>query len=204
MRTAAMVLGIVGGVVGIFASFLALIVGGVASAMHSSGGGEVVGLGYAAFFVSVVAIVGGALAAKKPVAASVVMFITCIAGFICISAAWLLSGPLLLIGAILALVGRKQRPEQPQHVQYVYAPILAPGQAPPMPQQAVPQNYLPVGAYPQQPPPGTQPLAAHEFTQEYPDRPSYDRAMVEMPREGWHVVDSAWTGHAMRVRWQRH
>lgn len=104
MRTASLVLGLVGGVLGIVAGFLALAVGGIG---HVAGqGNEVVWLGIAAIFLSVVAMIGGALALRYPRAAALLQLISGLAGFIAISWFWFFSGPLLLVGALLAWLGR--------------------------------------------------------------------------------------------------
>jgi len=109
-QTAALVLGIVGGIFGIIAAFIAMVVGGLGAAFGADGGETVVGLGFAAVFIGVAAIVGGALAKSKPKAAFWLLLTTGIGGFIAVSAAWLLSGPLLLIGAFLARSGAKREP----------------------------------------------------------------------------------------------
>lgn len=106
-QTAALVLGIIGGIFGIIAAFIAMFVGGLGAAFGAEGGETVVGLGFAAVFIGVAAIVGGAMAKSKPKAAFWLLLITGIGGFIAVSAAWLLSGPLLLIGALLARSGMK-------------------------------------------------------------------------------------------------
>lgn len=110
MRTASLVLGIVGGVFGIIAGFLALLFGGLGVATEQAEGGTIVGLGVAAIFISVVAIVGGALAPRYPKAAAILQLFACVAGFIAVSLFWIFSGILLLIGAGLAFFGRKARP----------------------------------------------------------------------------------------------
>lgn len=145
MRTTALVLGIIGGVFGIFAALFALAVGGISSAANVKGGGQVVALGYAAFFVSIAAIVGGALAPRKPRAAALLLLLTGIGGFICVSAFWLLSGPLLLVGALLAFLSR-ERAETPQRApEPQYAP------PPYTPPPAMPAHYR------YEPPPGPPP-----------------------------------------------
>jgi len=106
MRTAALVLGIIGGVLGIIAAILAITIGGVGQAVGAQHAGEVTGLGFLAFAAAVVGIVGGALALSKARVAALLMLIAGVVGFIAVSAFWLLSGPLLLIGALLAFLGR--------------------------------------------------------------------------------------------------
>lgn len=104
MRTTALVLGIVAGVFGIIAGLLAMTVGGIGSAVGSEGSGTVVGLGMAAIFLSVLAIVGGALAGRHPGLTAIIELVAGIGGFIAISFFWILSGPLLIVGALLAFL----------------------------------------------------------------------------------------------------
>ncbi|HET9017855.1 MAG TPA: DUF4064 domain-containing protein [Thermomicrobiaceae bacterium] len=109
MRTASLVLGIIGGVFGLIAALLAMFVGGVGSALQDSSGHTVAGLGLAAFFIAVVGIVGGAVAPKYPRMAALLELVAGIAGFVAVSLFWILSGPLFLIGALLAFLGRKPK-----------------------------------------------------------------------------------------------
>ena len=110
MRTASLVLGIIGGVFGIIAGFLAMLFGGAGAAFQAEGSGTIVGLGIAAVFIGVVGIVGGALAPRYPKAAALLQLFSCVAGFIAVSLFWIFSGILLLIGAGLAFFGRRARP----------------------------------------------------------------------------------------------
>ena len=100
-QTAALVLGIIGGVFGIAAALLAMAVGGIGSAVGAEGGDTVIGLGFAAVFIATAAIVGGALAKSRPKVAFWLLLSTGLGGFLAISGAWLISGPLLLVGAFL-------------------------------------------------------------------------------------------------------
>lgn len=104
-QTAALVLGIIGGVFGILAALLAMAVGGIGSAFGVDDGGTVIGLGFAAVFIASAAIVGGALAKSRPKAAFWLLLATGLSGFIAVSGAWLISGPLLIIAAMLARGG---------------------------------------------------------------------------------------------------
>ncbi|MDP8977239.1 MAG: hypothetical protein M3N17_01390 [Actinomycetota bacterium] len=105
--TAAMVLGITGGVIGIIAAFLAMLIGGLGQAFEAKDAGTVTGLGFAAIFIGVLGIVGGAIAKSRPRASAVVQLLAGIGGFVAVSAAWLISGPLLLIGSVLAFFGHR-------------------------------------------------------------------------------------------------
>ncbi len=110
MRTASLVLGIIGGVFGIIAGFLAMVIGGAGAAFQATDSGTVIGLGFAAIFIGVLGVVGGALAPRYPKAAAIIQLISCIAGFVAVSLFWVFSGILLLIGAVLAFLGRNARP----------------------------------------------------------------------------------------------
>ena len=110
MRTASLVLGIIGGVFGIIAGLLAMTIGGVGAAFEASDAGTITGLGFAAVFIGVLGIVGGAVAPRYPKAAANIQLISCVAGFIAVSLFWIFSGILLLIGAGLAFLGRKASP----------------------------------------------------------------------------------------------
>ena len=106
MRVAAMVLGLIGGVIGLFAGGFAIVVGGIGTATQSDRAGTVVVLGFIALGLAVVGIVGGALAQAKPRVAAVLMLVAGIAGFIAVSLFWIVAGLLLLIGAVLAFLVR--------------------------------------------------------------------------------------------------
>lgn len=108
MKTAAMVLGIVGGVIGIIAALAVMLIGGVGSALAAEGAGEVTGLGLYAFFVAVAAIVGGALAHKATFDSWFILLATGIIGFIVISLFWILSGILLIVGGVLELIASRR------------------------------------------------------------------------------------------------
>lgn len=52
MLTTALVLGIVGGVFGIISTLIAMLIGGLGAACEGGGSGGLVGLGFAAVFIS--------------------------------------------------------------------------------------------------------------------------------------------------------
>ncbi|MFD0772689.1 hypothetical protein ACFQZ2_01990 [Streptomonospora algeriensis] len=109
MLTTALVLGIIGGVFGIIGALAAMFLGGLGAAFAAEGAGEIVGLGFAAVFIGVVGIVGGALARGASKTAALLLLLSGVAGFIAVSMAWLIAGPLLIAGAILAWFGRKKK-----------------------------------------------------------------------------------------------
>lgn len=110
MRTASLVLGIIGGVFGIIAALLTLLLGGLGSAFDAAGAGSIVGRSFFAVFVGVIAIVGGALAIRYPKVSAILQLITGVMGLLLIGLFWLFSVILLLVGALLAFLGRKMPP----------------------------------------------------------------------------------------------
>lgn len=112
MRVAALVLGIIGGVIGIMAAATATGLGGMAGALADDPAAtaqatDIAGRGALGIVISIVALVGGALAMAKPRTAAVIMLLTGIAGLVAVGGFYLLAGPLLLVGALLAFLGRK-------------------------------------------------------------------------------------------------
>ena len=107
MRIGALILGIIGGIGGFIAAILVLIAGGIGMAFGAEEAGIVVGFAWAVIPFALIGIIGGALALAKPTTAGIMMLISGIGGFIAISAGYLFAGPLLIVGGILALVGRK-------------------------------------------------------------------------------------------------
>jgi hypothetical protein len=106
MRSAALILGLIGGIIGLFAAGFAIVVGGIGTAVQANRAGTVVVLGFIALGLAVIGIVGGALAQTKPRAAALLMVVAGIAGFVAVSLFWIVAGVLLLIGALLAFLGR--------------------------------------------------------------------------------------------------
>lgn len=64
-RTTEFVLGLIGGIFGILCAFIALFIGGVASAMEAEGASNVIGLGWAAVALSILGIVGSVMVKSK-------------------------------------------------------------------------------------------------------------------------------------------
>ncbi|WP_052810145.1 hypothetical protein [Streptomonospora alba] len=109
MLTTALVLGIVGGVFGIIGGLAAMLVGGLGAAFEAQDSGSIVGWGFAAVFFGVAGIVGGALARGASKTAALLLLLSCVGGFIAVEMAWLIAGPLLIVGAGLAWFGRRKR-----------------------------------------------------------------------------------------------
>lgn len=117
MRGGALALGLIGGVIGLIAAGIALAVGGIGGALNTGAPATgqadfslVVAGGWIALGSSVVGIVGAALVMGKPRMAGLIMLLAAIGGFIGISLFYVVAGPLLLVGALLAFLGRKPKP----------------------------------------------------------------------------------------------
>lgn len=108
MRLAALILGILGGIVGILGGGAATLIGGVGQVLEAEGASTVVGLGMAAIPTAILGIVGGAMAMARPKAAGIMMLISAGAGVIFVSAAYYIAAIMLVAGGILALVGQKE------------------------------------------------------------------------------------------------
>jgi hypothetical protein len=125
VRINGLIVGIIGGIIGLVAAGLALGVGAnaIANGWRDQEPVGVVWLGSAALALSVLGIVGGALAMAKPRLGATLMLIAGIGGFIeipllealgpffffVISVFYFVAGPLLIIGAVLAFLGRAKR-----------------------------------------------------------------------------------------------
>ncbi len=113
MRVAALVLGIIGGVFGIFASVFALGVGGLGSAFGTQGANTIVGLGWSAMFFCLLGFLGSGLSMAKPRAAALLLLVSGLGFIVSVSAFAIVTGPLFLIAALLAFLGRTPRRAQP-------------------------------------------------------------------------------------------
>jgi predicted RNA-binding Zn-ribbon protein involved in translation (DUF1610 family) len=102
-RTGEMILGIICGLIGIIAGIFAISVGGIAGAFGMQDASLVVGGGFGAILLGIIGIVGGAIANKNNKYAGYLMLISGIFGFIAVSAFWIISGLILIIGGALAL-----------------------------------------------------------------------------------------------------
>lgn len=107
-RTTEFVLGLIGGIFGILCAFIALFIGGVASAMEAEGASNVIGLGWAAVVLSILGIVGSVMVKSKAKVGGAMMTIAAIGGFICISFIYILPAVLLLIGGLMGIF-RKEK-----------------------------------------------------------------------------------------------
>jgi hypothetical protein len=92
-------------VCGILAGLFAIVVGGLGAAFEANDSGLILGLGLGACLLGAAGIVGGALAPRYPVISAILQAGIGVMGFLAVSLFWVLSGILLLIGALLAILG---------------------------------------------------------------------------------------------------
>ncbi|MFJ8531494.1 DUF4064 domain-containing protein [Bacillus sp. NPDC094106] len=102
-RTTEFVLGLIGGIFGILCAFIALFIGGIASAMEADGANSVIGLGWLAVLLSILGIVGSVVVRSNAKAGGIMMTIAAIGGFICVSFVYILPAVLLLIGGLMGI-----------------------------------------------------------------------------------------------------
>lgn len=107
MRVAALILGIIGGLAGIFGGGLTFTIGGLGQVFDMEDAAMVTNLGLAAVPAGALGIIGGALALSKPKLAGILMLVSAIAGLIFVSALYSVAFVLLIVGAILAFLGHR-------------------------------------------------------------------------------------------------
>lgn len=103
MKVGALVLGILGGLWGVFDSIFALAIGeagGTLNAPVAIAGGDI-----GAIFLGLIGIIGASLSIDRPLIASIVMIIGGVASLILMSAGFIIAAPLLIIGSIFAFIG---------------------------------------------------------------------------------------------------
>ena len=128
MRNAAMILGIIGGILGMILSSLVIIVGIV---MKYAGaiipneaeiplniqrllplfGNMAVGRGVGALVFSIIGLIAATIVRKKYQIGGIVLLIAGIAGFIFLLIGFIVPGILFIIGGILSLVSKESVPE---------------------------------------------------------------------------------------------
>ena len=114
MRIAAFVLGLLGGIFGMFMALIAMAVGGTSNALEEGSGNEVVGLGFSGLLAAIVALVAVSVyfGGKLPRTMCVLLLVTAIWHVISIGGFGVPGFILLLLAAILGWFGAGQRHEQ--------------------------------------------------------------------------------------------
>jgi hypothetical protein len=102
-RVAETIMGVLGGIFGILGSFFALSIGGIGAAFGAEGYSDIVNSAWVAILLSIVGLIGGAIASRNAETGGIIMVVCGIGGFIAISMGYIVAGPLLIIGGVLAL-----------------------------------------------------------------------------------------------------
>lgn len=105
-RTGEMVLGISGGIIGIIAGVIGAFVGFID--IGFGGEGNIFLLGFGTLIFSILGIIAGALVKSKTQLAGWLMIIAAIGGVLTVKWFYFISGPLFLIGGLMALF-RKEK-----------------------------------------------------------------------------------------------
>ncbi|WP_425472321.1 DUF4064 domain-containing protein [Saccharibacillus brassicae] len=106
-------MGLVGGIFGIIAAIVAMMIGGLDAAFSETGTSEISGLAISALLFSILGIVGSAFSKSKPKLAGWLMLISGIAGVISISMFYILSGVLLAVAGFMGIFSKKKAKEAP-------------------------------------------------------------------------------------------
>lgn len=102
-HTAERILGIIGGLSGILGALFALLIGGIGTAFRAEGVSNIVNLAWVAMLLSIVGLISGAAVSRNPEVAGVLMVVCGVGGVLAISFGYVIAGPFLIIGGILAL-----------------------------------------------------------------------------------------------------
>lgn len=102
MRVSALILGLVGGIIGLL---VALVHGVFGLFMGSYAGGHN-WYAWLTLGAAVLGIIGGGLALSRPRIAAVLLLIGGLVGFYGSSIFWIVSGVMLLLGSLFAFIGR--------------------------------------------------------------------------------------------------
>lgn len=100
-RTTEFVLGLIGGIFGVFSGFLGMFIGSIDAAFN--GHSDVVGLGVGAIILSILGIVGSVVVKGKAKLGGAFMTIAAVGGVICVSMFYILPGVLLIIAGLMGL-----------------------------------------------------------------------------------------------------
>lgn len=106
-------IGTIGGIIGIIASVIPMLVDGAlheaGSVFDVSGAGDTsTGIGLAALILSVFGIVGSSMAKTKPRAAAMLLLSCGVAGFVLMGKLWIVTGALFIIAGIMGLLSKPE------------------------------------------------------------------------------------------------
>lgn len=103
-RVAEMILGITGSIFGMLGGLFAIMVGSIGNEFEASDSGQVYGLGIAVIITCIFTLILSCIINKKRVFISILLIVGGILNFVFISFFGILSGILILVSGILALL----------------------------------------------------------------------------------------------------
>ncbi|MCX7624471.1 MAG: hypothetical protein RMK01_01715 [Thermomicrobium sp.] len=107
MRTAALVFGTIGGIVGIAVAFLLLGFGSLGAAFDAEASGRILGGALIAMLVGALGIVGAVSVRTRPGTSAVLQGIAAVAGLFAVGLFWIPAAALFALGALAGLAGRR-------------------------------------------------------------------------------------------------
>ncbi|SCC93604.1 membrane hypothetical protein [Thiomonas sp. X19] len=111
MKKAGGILGIIGGVFGVFAALVTLFIGGVGGAFQASGAGTIIGLGWGGLAFSFLSIIFGAVSlGARSRTVGVLLTLSALGGAILGGTMVAICMVLALVGGVLATLGTKPEP----------------------------------------------------------------------------------------------
>lgn len=102
-----LVMGIIGGIFGILSSILAMIVGGLGSAISIDGADEVIIQGFIAMLFSILGIIAGAISKNKPKMSGWLLLISGVGGFISIALFYIISAILFIVAGFMGVSSKQ-------------------------------------------------------------------------------------------------
>ena len=106
MTIAALILGILGGILALGVGSCVAAVGGLAEAF--GGGGELAVRGFFNFAAGIIGIIGGGLASTRPEISTITFVAATVVGVIAVGVLFVLPAIFFIVGALLAWFGRKE------------------------------------------------------------------------------------------------
>ena len=103
-RTTATILAVIGSIFGLEAALFLLLFGNLGTVFGVKEASLAVGLGRTTIYLAIIGIIGGVIVNQNPKVAGILMILSGIGGFMAVSLAYVIAGPLLIVAGILALL----------------------------------------------------------------------------------------------------
>lgn len=103
-RPIVIILAVLGSIFGLEVALFLLLFGSLGPVFGVAEISPAVGLGRTTIYLAIIGIIGGVIANQNPKVAGILMILSGIGGFMAVSLAYIVAGPLLIIAGILALL----------------------------------------------------------------------------------------------------